>query len=223
MERVLSPLSRSHVVTCVKWRASEQLVQTVADKFGGFDFRLSDTDADNLTDHYEHYRIVLIECFFRPEYRANNVATLGRMPIIYVATDPTDSSSWASMAEARGHDNLITMDDSQGFCVKLRPRVNTYVYSGSAVASGIGGNPWLTTADNVVRHYGIKYAITGAGGALTDLQEWNLDMRYTVQMRLGKSRAGTLLSKEIPRELFEILEPNTHEEKELPCRCRLSR
>jgi hypothetical protein len=198
MSRALSSPPREQVVVCRKWRTDSVAAQAVADTFGTYDFRLVDTDAFNLGAHYEHYCISKIEAFFRPQYRANNIATLGKMPIIYVAADPTDTSSWTSLSEARGHDCVITMDDSEGFCIVLSPRVNTYIYAGSAVNSGIGNaNQWINTADTGVRHYGIKWAILGAGGALTDLQEWNVSIRYTVHFRIGKSRAGSFQAQQL--------------------------
>lgn len=205
MLRALSKPPRQSVVICHKWVADSRAAQTISDSFGALDFRLSNTDASALAAYFEEYMISKVEVFFRPMYRANSVSSLAYMPIIYVRPDPVDGGTWTSVADARASDGVITMDDSAGFCVTFSPRINAYVYSGSSVPSGDPGPMWLSTGDTGVRHYGLKWAITGGGASATEFQEWNVSIREEVRLRIAKRSGASLQSPdpEPPGSPFE--------------------
>jgi len=192
MVRSLSQPPRQTTVVCHKWGTDTRILQTTSDSFGATDFRLTNTDASTLSQYFEEYMISKVECFFRPMYRQSSYDSLAYAPIIYVRPDPIDSSTWTSVADARASDGVITMDDTAGFCVKFSPRVNSYVYSGSVNNSGAPGPVWLSTGDNSVRHYGLKWAVTGGGASATEFQEWNFSFRMEVRMRIAKRTGGTL-------------------------------
>lgn len=165
------------------------IIQDDLDSFGGFDFRLAIlTQGGNFAALFQQYRIDMVELTFRPMYRANPVsATPSLIPLIYVAPDINDGSSWSSISSACAADRVAQYDDSESFRLSLTPRVATDVYAGAFGSFAMPNDrPWIDTDSPAVRHYGVKYAVTGAGIGATALQAWNVSIRYTVTLR--KSR-----------------------------------
>jgi len=172
-----------------KWGAPTVLTQAQADTFGAFQFELTDTEASSVAAFWQQYQIQAIEMQFRPMYRANPVIddTVCVIPLIFVAVDPNDISSWTTLSQAESHDNVAIKDDDRGFTLRLRPSVAAALYAGAFTAFGhFPQQPWIDTASNSVRHYGVKWAITGSGFAASHYQSWRVISRYTVAFRYGK-------------------------------------
>jgi hypothetical protein len=177
------------VLTVRKWGPRTTISAAQVDTFGGYQYELTDTEASIFHSYFEQYQITMIEAFFRPMFRANSVvqAADGNMPLIYVATDPDDISAWGTISAAQSVDRVIEMDDSEGFVVKFQPVVSTALYDGAFTAfANVDFAPWINTASVTVRHYGLKWAVTGSGVGAVPYQTWNVDHRYTVRFRLGK-------------------------------------
>ena len=84
------------VFTTHKWTEEARITQSTGDVFGGFDYRLDNTPAVNFAGVFQSYRIDQVETFFRPVYRANSASlTTYEMPLIVVAVDTVDGTSWS--------------------------------------------------------------------------------------------------------------------------------
>jgi hypothetical protein len=164
------------------------IAQTNVNSFGGYQFQLADTEATTIGQYFQQYRIALVEIWFRPVFRANAAADQAAFaaPLIYVAVDPNDVSSWGTIAAALSTDNVIVSSDEQTFCLAFEPSPLMAVYAGATTFTSYAhlDTPyWIDTADNSVRHYGIKYAVTAG---LTHFQQWEVTIRETVQFRYGR-------------------------------------
>lgn len=187
MMRSLSTCLPSQVFTTHKWTEEVRITQASADVFGGFQYLLDDTPAVNFAGVFQMYRIEHVETFFRPVYRANAapVASNYEMPLLLVAVDPNDVSSWSNYLAAQSAENACVMGDDTPFCVKFRPQCQGYLLAASSVAAMSSGTPWINCDQTSVRHYGLKYAISG-GGAATAFQEWVVQHRHTVSFRISR-------------------------------------
>jgi len=185
----LDSLSRNPpcmVFTTHKYTEEVRITQAAADVFSGFDYRLDFTPAVNFAGVFQTYRIDLVESFFRPVYRANPASLITyEMPLIVVAVDPTDLSSWTTFSQAQSAENAMVMGDDVPFCVKFRPQTQGYLQAATSVSANSSGTPWINCDETSVRHYGLKYAITG-GGAATVFQHWIVQHRYTVSFRMSR-------------------------------------
>lgn len=188
MIAVLPPNIRQQTLTIHKWSSPVELLQAAADVFGTVNFKLADIfEVTQFQTIFQQYRFLQVEVFFRPVYRANP-ASLGAayiMPLIYVGVDTSDGGSWTTTNQARSYDNVIITGDNEPFMVRFKPQMLFEVF-GAGVASPAGaGNSWLSTDDVQVRHYGVKFAITGSG-ALPEFQSYIVDYRAAIEFRLGQ-------------------------------------
>jgi len=182
----LSAALPSMIFTTHKWTEEVRITAGVADVFGGFDYRLDQTPALTFAGVFQTYRIDLVETFFRPVYRANAASLVGyEMPLLMVAVDPTDLSAWTVFSQAQAAENASSMGDDTPFCVRFRPQCQGYLQAAVSVSAMSSGTPWITCDEPSVRHYGLKYAITGAAAA-TSFQHWIVQHRYTVSFRLSR-------------------------------------
>jgi hypothetical protein len=171
-----------------KWSGDTHITQTNVATFGGYQFELADTEASALGAYFQQYRIAQIEIWFRPVYKANAAAAapVFTLPLIYVAVDPNDVSSWGTLAAAQSTDNVVVNDDSETFMLKFEPSPLMAVYAGASTFTAFAHLDmpyWIDTADNTVRHYGIKWAIEGGA---TAFQVWQVSIRQTVEFRYGR-------------------------------------
>ncbi len=174
------------VFTTHKWSEEVRITQAAGDVFSGFDYRLDQTPAVNFAGVFQTYRIELVETFFRPVYRANPAnLTSYEMPLLVVAVDPTDVSSWTTFSQAQSAENASVMGDDVPFCVRFRPQVQGYLQAATSVSAMSSGTPWINSDETSVRHYGLKFAITG-GGAATSFQHWIVQHRHTVSFRISR-------------------------------------
>lgn len=161
--------------------------QALGDSFGTFSFNLGQLpEAAALTSLFQQYRFDLAEVWLRPMFRANSILDEGAtvlIPQLYIAADPNDGSSWSTINDALNASNVFQTDDARGVAFRLIPLPQLEVFSGGvAVPSGTSDAPiWCNCSDPGVRHYGVKYAITGSVGA--GFQAWNVVSRYTVTFR----------------------------------------
>jgi hypothetical protein len=175
------------VYRTTKWTEEVRITQTAADVFSGFDYRLDFTPAVNFAGLFQMYRIVQVESFFRPMFRANPVSlTTYVMPLLVVAVDPNDISSWTVFSQAQAAENAVVMGDDTPFCVKFRPQVQGALQAATLVTAASSLNTWVNCDETSIRHYGLKYAITGAGGGATVFQSWIVQHRYTVEFRISR-------------------------------------
>jgi len=185
----LSRPARQNNLTVTKWGAPVVIVQSQFDSFGAFQFELADTEASAVAAFWQQYQLVKIEASFRPMFRANPVIddTVCAIPLIMVASDPNDISSWTVMTQAESHTNLVVRDDDAGFVVTFKPSVATALYAGAFTAFGhYDSAPWVDTATPTVRYYGLKWGITGSGFAASHYQSWRVMFRHTVRLRYAK-------------------------------------
>lgn len=178
---------RTQVTVVHKWADQTELKQANAvDAFGTFQFTLADTEAVSFAPLFEQYRITKIEMTFRPMFRANGASLSGSyiMPLIYVAVDPNDVSSWSLRSQAQSHDNVTVLGDEEPFTISFEPSVATAVYNGAFSGFGHQRNIWIDTGTTGARYYGVKWCITA--GVTPDIQHWEVVSRYTVAFRFGK-------------------------------------
>lgn len=185
---VLPPTIRQQQLTIHKWSSPVELLQASADSFGTVNFKLADLfEVNHFQTIFQQYRFDKVEVFFRPVYRANpaSLASAYIMPLIYVGVDTSDGGSWTTTNQARSYDSVIITGDNEPFMVAFKPQMLAEVF-GAGVASPAGAaNMWISTDDVQVRHYGVKFAITGSG-ALPEFQSYIVDYRATVSFRIGQ-------------------------------------
>ena len=173
-----------------KWSDEFEVSQVSANSYGTYDFRLSNiSQAGTFDDLFQQYQIRRVEIFWRPMFRANPAnPTTYQMPLLYLAVDVNDSSSWATMVAAQSADNVMIVGDDSPFMLSFRPQPVFVAYDGAvsnAYAQLQNANAWLDTGNSGARHYGLKFAITG-GGLASQFQTWVVNWRLTVAYRFGK-------------------------------------
>lgn len=176
------------VVRVRKMSAEQDITQTTADLFTNLFFTLTQADFAEHRDSYQQYMIEHVEVWFRPTFRANPAAAvvIYNMPLIYVAVDPNDTSSWTTLAEAQSAENAIVMDDSEAFMVAFKPFVSLAADKNALTALASVDVPlWVDTFNNDVRYRGLKIAVSGDGAA-TASQTWVVNFRITAVFRMGK-------------------------------------
>lgn len=185
----LSRVPSQPVLSVHKWGAPFTITQSLLDVFGTVQFLLTDiAQSASYAALYQQYCLMGVEIFFRPMFRATSIVddTTVVMPLLFVASDPNDISSWATLADARNAENVTVNDDSQGFCVKFSPQAAVAAYNGAfAGFASTSEKVWIDTTYNTVRHYGLKYCITGNGLA-SNYQAWSVETRYHFQFRFGR-------------------------------------
>lgn len=190
--RVISGIPRPvsvSPVTITAWGAPAVIAQGSTDAFGTLDFRLSNIDSAVAWGAlFQQYKIRKAEVFFRPMFRANAaLATpIFLPPLIYVAVDVNDGSSWSAITQAERAAGCVTRDDSAGFGLEFQPRTAMALYAGSFSAYAEAPEVWIDTGDATVRHYGMKWAVLGAGIGSSTEQQWNVTTRFTVTFRLPR-------------------------------------
>lgn len=177
-------------ITIHKWSGQFEILQGTADTFGTFQFIWDDLpDSTNYSSLYMQYRIAEVQIFFRPMYRSNFAAEASEYltPLIYTAPQLINIGSWASIGQAQSYDGVLILDDMAPFSHRFTPVILSGAYDGSIVAAAepVPG-PWLSTDSPDIRHYGLQWAISGGGLLATAFQAWNVNVRYTIQLRYGK-------------------------------------
>ena len=189
MTIAIGQLPVQQIFRCKKWASTfTNISQAQVDTFGTFQFQLADIEKDpSFALLFQQYRIPEIEIFFRPMFRANPTTSTILIPQILLAVDPNDISSWGTVGEASSNDGLVVIDDQESFGIRFAPRVAVAAYNGAFSGFSTTDAPiWIDTSYNSVRHYGLKYAITGSGSAAGNDQAWNVSIRYTLEFRIGK-------------------------------------
>lgn len=185
---VRAPAQQTLVVH--KWSREQRVLQSNTDVTGTLQFLLSDIgfEFDAFQTVFQQYRIELAECMFRPVYRMNFADEVSYvMPLIYVAgATQIPNNAWADVAEAQSTDSVFVMDDSEQFCVTVQPEAAMGLYNG-VLADPFGQvpSPWISTQNPDIRHYGIRYAISGGGIFATAFQEWVVNYRLRIAFRFG--------------------------------------
>lgn len=189
LRKLVSPAPQ-HLVTIHKMSAEQTISQAAAATLTNLFFMLNQCNFVPFRDAFQQYTITKVEVWFRPTFKANPASLDATyvLPEIYVAADPTDAGNWASISDAQSAENCVVMDDSEPFCVTLRP-LPQLAAGKNAVFTGfstIDAPLWVDTFDNDVRWFGLKIAISAAGGAATHFQRWDVQFRMFVTFRLGK-------------------------------------
>lgn len=179
-----------HTVTIHKMSAESVISQAAAATLTNLFFTLAQCDFTDFRNAFQQYTITKVQVWFRPYFKANPASLDATyvLPEIYVAADPTDSSSWSTIADAQRAENCSVMDDSGPFCITLRPMANiaagkNAVFTGFAT---VDAPLWVDCFDNDVRWFGLKIGISAAGGAATHFQKWDVQFRIFATFRLGK-------------------------------------
>lgn len=170
--------------------AESVISQAAAATLTNLFFTLAQCDFTDFRNAFQQYTITKVQVWFRPYFKANPASLDATyvLPEIYVAADPTDSSSWSTIAEAQRAENCSVMDDSGPFVITLRPMANiaagkNAVFTGFAT---VDQPLWVDCFDNDVRWFGLKIGIAAAGGAATHFQKWDVQFRIFASFRLGK-------------------------------------
>jgi len=177
------------VVKLCKYGAPTVISQTQFDSFGTFQFQLADTECSSVAAYWQQYMITKVVITFRPMYRSNSIAQRASalLPLIFVAVDPNDISSWTVMTQAEAHDNVIVNSDEKSFKISFKPSAAVAMYAGAFTSFGhADGNIWIDTGNTSVRHYGVKWGIQGSGVAGAVDQAWNVTVQEFVSLRYGR-------------------------------------
>jgi len=135
---------------------------------------------------YDSYRIIKVEVTFMPMYTctslANGIGTTLLIPLIYTVIDYDDATNLSSIAAAREYDTVQIHDDKKLFTRTFQPKVAKAVYTGSFTGFSQGKlTDWMDMASTNIQYYGLKYAVSAQSTGSTNLQQWNLSTRMTVQ------------------------------------------
>jgi hypothetical protein len=166
------------------------ITQGPVDTFTAFSFQMNDLQENGaFLIMWAEYRIKLVEVFFRPMFRNNDVALdAGQIliPQIVVVFEPSANAAPSVMVEYERFQGAVICDDSRAFGVVASPRMAQPVYDGIITSAyAIGSNKtWLQTAQNSIPHYGIYVAVSGSGNIAGPFQAWNVQVRYTIDFRL---------------------------------------
>lgn len=162
---------------------------------GSFVFKLS--DVRNYTSYkalYDDYRIVWVKVIFSPlvtsiEAVATPNAVVRAQPF-YTVIDYNDNTSSETVAELSAYGNCkIHPMFGRPFYVFLRPKVLEMLYLGpasTAYQAKPGG--WISTDNDGVPHYGVKYASNGCnfGAAGSDIILFSVSIQYGLEFRCQK-------------------------------------
>jgi len=186
----MTRLPQQQVHHAFKWTAPTVISQSLLDTFGSFSYKMSDlTETASFAALFQQYRLVGVQVFFRPMFRATSIVddTTVLMPLIATAMDPNDITAWTAFTQARNSENVHITDDSAGFSIQFTPQPAFAAFAGG-VFNGFAQmavSPWLDTTYNAIEHYGLRWAITGNGLA-SNYQSWMVETREHFEFRLGK-------------------------------------
>jgi len=174
----------------VKWIDPFVISQALADSFGALSFQLSMLPQWNSFQAlFNQYRLVKVEMFFRPMFRANAVSlSAAVIPLIWVAADINDVTPWTTIDEAQSFETVTNQDDSGQFAIIVKPKVALPAFGGSMFNSYLVLNedPWVDTDSADAQYYGVKWAVSGTSNPDAPFQQWNVTARTTWQFRLGR-------------------------------------
>jgi hypothetical protein len=151
----------------------------------GFNFKLTDlaqyTTFQNL---FDQYMIDEVQMILRPA--GNYSAVIGinteKIPLLYVVIDYDDSSTPSGVSQLKEYSNC-SVSLFETVCVRFKPHVAMAAYSGSFTSFANVKSTWIDVAYPSVQHYGVKMACEAGLSGQSNLQYWDISIKYKISFR----------------------------------------
>jgi hypothetical protein len=151
----------------------------------GFGFSAADTTGfSSLSAAFDQYRIVSIECIFKPLNSLNVPATSDTGVVLIAAVDFDTASAPAAFTTLAQYDKQLRILLGQGQAGVLAFRPNpllTFPSAGGDSAILPPTDSWIDSGDGTVNYAGLRVIVTQAPSSA--LTRWRLFAEYTIEYR----------------------------------------
>jgi len=173
--------------TIVQNTADYTLSQTaITPAFLSFNFSLDQlAQYTSFTTLFDQYRFEEVQVIIRPMYNAiglSNISTT-RVPMLYTVIDYDDNATPGSLAVLQEYSNCA-ISEFETTVATFQPHIALAAYDGSVFTSFANQtNQWIDAAYPAVKHYGVKMGCDPGISGQTNLQCWNIAVRYRLSFK----------------------------------------
>jgi hypothetical protein len=134
---------------------------------------------------FDQYRIPAIRFNIRAQQNAIGLTTNSTTTVtsIYCVIDYDDASGLANLPAAQTYSNLVVIPPGQSCSRTFKPRIAVGAYTGSFGGFANMADVWIDAASTNVQHYGVKLFIPGVTAAQTQLQSWDIEIEYFIELK----------------------------------------
>lgn len=137
------------------------------------------------TGFYDQYRIPCVRFNLRAQQNAIGLTTNSTTTVtsIYCVIDYDDANALTSAAAAASYSNCVVLPPGQSLSRTFRPHIAMAAYTGSFGGYANMSDIWLDSNSNTVQHYGVKLWVPGVTAAQTQLQSWDIEIEYYIELK----------------------------------------
>jgi hypothetical protein len=134
---------------------------------------------------FDQYRILAIRFNLRAQQNAIGLTTNSTTTVtpIYCVIDYDDASALGSVGAALAYSNCLVLSPGRSCSRTFKPNVAIAAYNGAFSGYTVSASPWIDANSNTVQHYGVKLYIPGVAAGQTQLQSWEVEIEYFIQLK----------------------------------------
>lgn len=157
--------------------------QATASSAPTYNFTLSSSNASAGT--FDQYRIPAVRFSIKPNQNAIQLLTNSTTTVtsIVCVIDYDDSSALGSYAAGCAYANAVIVPPGKSLSRTFRPHIAVAAYQGTFGGYANMSDVWLDSAYNTIQHYGVKLFIPGVTAAQTQLQTWDIEIEYYIELK----------------------------------------
>lgn len=134
---------------------------------------------------FDQYRIPAVRFNIRPQQNAIGLTTNSTTAVtsIYCVIDYDDDAPIATLGQTLAYSTCVALPPGQSLSRTFRPHIATAAYNGAFNGYANMQDVWIDSAYNNVRHYGVKLFVPGVAVAQTQLQSWDIEIEYFIELK----------------------------------------